>query len=633
MREYFRGLKFVLLIVIVAFIATSVVYFGSDAVGRRGPGDGSVALVNGEEIPVERFRRSYQSYVEFYRQIYKDRLTTEMAERLGIAQQVVNDLVQESLVVQQARREGVTVSDDEVRARIQQVRAFHDAGRFSRERYLTVLRQVRIDPADFETDQRREMVRRKMESLVKDGVKVSPDELQHAYAFRKDRVRAAWASIETAPLMASVTVADGELEPYVKSHQAQLTRPERRKIQYVLVSTRAFAEPVPNAVAEAYYTEHPAEFEKPRRLRASHVLVRVPPVGGSDAENASRAKVEDVIKRARAGEDFAKLAREVSEDTATAPQGGDLGFVGPGEMVPQFEQAVFALKKGELSPAAVRTPFGYHAIKIMDAQEGGRSPYKDVAAKIKEKLLAERSDRAAAAKAEQIRAPLQAAKDFGAEAKGLGMEARAATLARGDGLEGIGRDAGLEEAVFGLASGGVSTPLKTAGGYAVVKVTEIVPAGVPPLPEIRSDVVEAIKRERAAALAMEKAKVLAATATREGDLAAAARKEGFSAGDTGFFSRTETPKERSPLPGGVLVVALQTPVGQVAEPVQAPAGVYVIKVLDRQPADPKGLETEREELAKQVLEQKRAQAWESWIQGLRQSAAIEVSSQGPGAAR
>ena len=480
MREYFRGLKFVLLIVIVAFITTSVVYFGSDAVGRRGPGENSVASVNGEEIPIERFRRSYQSYVEFYRQIYKDRLTTEMAERLGIAQQVVNDLVQESLVVQQARREGVTVSDDEVRARIQQVRAFHDNGQFSRERYLTVLRQVRIDPSAFEGDQRREMVRRKMESLVKDGVKVSPDELQQAYAFRKDRVRAAWASIETAPLMASVTVGDGELEPYVKSHQAQLTRPERRKIQYVLVSTRAFAEPVPDAVAEAYYTEHPAEFEKPRRLRASHVLVRVPPVGGSDAENASKAKVEDVIKRARAGEDFAKLAREISEDTATAPQGGDLGFVGPGEMVPQFEQAVFALKKGELSPAAVRTPFGYHAIKIVDAQEGGRSPYKDVAAKIKEKLLAERSERAAAAKAEQIRAPLQAAKDFGAEAKGLGMDARAATLARGDGLEGIGRDAGLEEAVFGLASGGVSTPLKTAGGYVVVKVAEILPAGALP---------------------------------------------------------------------------------------------------------------------------------------------------------
>jgi peptidyl-prolyl cis-trans isomerase D len=633
MREYFRGLKFVLLIVIVAFVATSVVYFGSDAVGRRGMGDNAVASVNGEEIPVERFRRTYQSYVEFYRQIYKDRMTSDMAEKLGIPQQVINDLVQEALIIQQATREGVTVTDDEVRARIQEIRAFQADGRFARERYLQVLRQVRVDPADFEADQRRDMVRRRMEGLVKDGVKLSPDELQQAYGFRKDRVRAAWASIEIAPLMAGITVADGDLEPYVKSHQAQLTRAERRKIQYVLLSPKAFAEPVPDAVAEAYYTEHPAEFEKPRRLRAAHVLVRVPPVGGSDAENASRAKVEDVIKRARAGEDFAKLAREVSEDTGTAPQGGDLGFVGPGEMVPQFEQAVFALKKGEISPAPVRTPFGYHAIKILEVQEGGRSPYKEVAVKIKDKLLAERSDRAAGAKADQIRAPLQAAKDFGAEAKTLGVEARAATLSRGDGLEGIGRDTGLEETVFALAPGGVSSPLKTAAGYVVVKVAEVLPAGVPPLAEIRNDVIEAIKRERAGALALDKAKALAATAAREGDLAAAARKEGLTAGDTGFFSRAETPKERTPPPGNVLAAALQTPVGQVAEPVRTPAAIYVVKVLERQIADPKGLDAEREELTKQVLEQKRALAWESWVGGLRQSATIEMSGQGPGAAR
>jgi peptidyl-prolyl cis-trans isomerase D len=633
MREYFRGLKFVLLIVIVAFVATSVVYFGSDAVGRRGMGDNAVASVNGEEIPVERFRRTYQSYVEFYRQIYKDRMTSDMAEKLGIPQQVINDLVQEALIIQQATREGVTVTDDEVRARIQEIRAFQADGRFARERYLQVLRQVRVDPADFEADQRRDMVRRRMEGLVKDGVKLSPDELQQAYGFRKDRVRAAWASIEIAPLMAGITVADGDLEPYVKSHQAQLTRAERRKTQYVLLSPKAFAEPVPDAAAEAYYTEHPAEFEKPRRLRAAHVLVRVPPVGGSDAENASRAKVEDVIKRARAGEDFAKLAREVSEDTGTAPQGGDLGFVGPGEMVPQFEQAVFALKKGEISPAPVRTPFGYHAIKILEVQEGGRSPYKEVAVKIKDKLLAERSDRAAGAKADQIRAPLQAAKDFGAEAKTLGVEARAATLSRGDGLEGIGRDTGLEETVFALAPGGVSSPLKTAAGYVVVKVAEVLHAGVPPLAEIRNDVIEAIKRERAGALALDKAKALAATAAREGDLAAAARKEGLTAGDTGFFSRAETPKERTPPPGNVLAAALQTPVGQVAEPVRTPAAIYVVKVLERQIADPKGLDAEREELTKQVLEQKRALAWESWVGGLRQSATIEMSGQGPGAAR
>jgi peptidyl-prolyl cis-trans isomerase D len=632
MREYLGGLKLILLFVILAFVGTSVVYFGADAIGRKRLGDHSVATVNGEDIPVERFRRAYSSYIEFYRQIYKDRLTPEMAERLGISQQVINDLVQDALIGQQARREGVVVTDGELRERIQQVRAFQEDGRFSRDRYLMVLRNVHIDPADFESDQRRDLVRRKMEGLVKDGVKVSPDELLQVYAFRKDRVRAAWASVDTAPLMATVTVADADLEPYLKAHQAQFTRPERRKLQFAVASPKAFAEPVTDAAAEAYYNEHPTEFEKPKRLHAAHVLVRVPPVGGSDAEAKSRAKVEDVIKRAKAGEDFAKLARENSDDTGTAPQGGDLGFVGPGEMVPQFEEALFRLRKGEITPAPVRTPFGYHAIKVLDVQEGGKSPYKEVAAKIKEKLLAERSDRAAAAQAEQGRGPLQAAKDFAAEAKNLGVEARTATITRGDGLEGIGRDPALEEAVFGLGVGGVTSPIKTAGGYVVAKVTEIMPAGVPPLAEIRNEVSEAIKRDKAGELAMTKAKTVAA-AGREGDLAVAAKKEGASTGDTGFFSRAEPPKDKSAPPGTVLVAALQTGVGQVADPIRAGGAVYVVKVFERQPADPKGLETEREELAKQVLEQKRNQVWESWLRGVNQTAKIELSNAGAPAGR
>lgn len=632
MREYLGGLKLILLFVILAFVGTSVVYFGADALGRRGGGEHTVATVNGEDIPVERFRRAYSSYIEFYRQIYKDRLTPEMAERLGISQQVINDLVQDALIGQQARREGVVVTDDELRARIQQVRAFQEDGRFSRDRYLAVLRNVRIDPADFEGDQRRDLLRRKMEGLVKDGVKVSPDELGQAYAFRKDRVRAAWASVETAPLMATVTVADADLEPYLKAHPAQFTRPERRKLQLAIASPKAFAEPVSDANAEAYYNEHPAEFEKPRRLHAAHVLVRVPPVGGSDAEAKSRAKVEDVIKRAQAGEDFAKLARATSEDTGTASQGGDLGFVGPGEMVPQFEDALFRLKKGEITAAPVRTPFGYHAIKVLDVQEGGKLPFKDVAAKIKEKLLTERSDRAAAAKAEQARGPLQGAKDFAAEAKSLGVEARTVTVARGDGLEGIGRDAALEEAVFGLSVGGVTSTMKTPGGYVAAKVTEITPAGVPPLAEIRNEVSEAIKRDKAGELAMAKAKTLAAAAGRE-DLAAAAKKEGAASGDTGFFSRAEPPKEKGGPPGTVLVAALQTPAGQVADPIRAGGAVYVLKTLERQPADPKGLETEREELGKQVLDQKRNQAWESWLRGINQTAKIEMSGMGAPAGR
>ena len=419
MREYARSLKIVLLIVVVVFILTSGVLFywgGGPSGGARA---NTVAVVNGEEIPFERFRRAQANIIASYERMARQRLTPELAERLGLSQQVVNELVTEAVVIQGAAKEGVLVSDDELRSTIQQIREFQEAGRFSREEYLKVLKQLRLDPGEFETEVRRQLVRRKMETLIKQGVKVSDEEVQQAYRQRHERVRAAWAYADVKPVMAAVQVADADVEPYVKAHQPQFSQPERRKLQYVFVSPKKLAVTVSDADAEAYYKEHAAEFEEPKRLRVAHVLVRVPPVGGSDAENAAKAKVEDVIKRAKSGEDFAKLAREISEDKASAVQGGDLGFVGPGELVAPFEQAAFALKKGEIS-APVRTPFGYHAIRVLDVKEGGKTPLKEVAPKIKETLGAQKSEQAAQARADEVRAILLSAKDFPAEAKRLG---------------------------------------------------------------------------------------------------------------------------------------------------------------------------------------------------------------------
>jgi peptidyl-prolyl cis-trans isomerase D len=626
MREYFRSLKFILVIIILAFIGTSVVYFGTNALSSSTNRPNAVATVNGEEIPVERYRRLQSVLVAQYERATKQRMTAELAERLGLNQQVINDLVTDAVVVQGAEREGVRVSNEELRAQIQGMNEFQVDGRFSRDRYLQALQSVRLEPAVFEQEVRRELVRRKMEALIRDGVKVSDAELREAFRSRNERVRAAWASLDVQPLLAGVTVADSDLEPYVKAHQAQFTRPERRRVQYVLVDAKALAQPVPDQDVEAYYKEHGAEFEQPRRVHVAHVLVRVPPSGGSDAENQAKAKVEAVIKRAQAGEDFAKLAREVSEDTANAAQGGDLGFVGAGDLVPQFEQAAFALKQGEVSPAPVRTPFGFHAIKVLDVKEGGASPLKDVAAKIKDKLAAERSDNAARTKAQAVRVALVGAQDFAAEAKTLGFESREATVGRGEPIPGIERDSGIEETLFSLALGGVSAPMRTRDGYVVVKAMEQFPAGVPALADIKPLVIDAIKRERAEVLATERAKALVASLDKGGDFLAAAKAAGFSTGEIPLFSRAEPPKDPGGLPGNVLVAALRTAAGQISEPVRTGGAVYVVKTLERQAPDPQSFDKQRAELEKQLLEQKRGQVWDSWVQSRKATTKIDIAA-------
>jgi peptidyl-prolyl cis-trans isomerase D len=350
------------------------------------------------------------------------------------------------------------------------------------------------------------------------------------------------------------------------------------------------------------------------------VLVSVPHTGGSEAEDAARAKVADVIRRAKAGEDFAKLAGEISEDPGSKSKGGDLGWISKGEMVPAFETAAFAMGRGQISAEPVRSPFGYHAIKVLDVRAASKKPLREVAPQVRDRLAAEAADRAARAKADEIKPTLQAAKDFMAEARRLGLAPIETTMSKMERMPMLGGTDPLEEAAFALATGGVSSPVTTPAGWVVLKSIEAIPAGVPPLAEIRDKVQAALKRQKAEGIALERATKLSGEA-RTHDFVATAKAAGAQTGDTARFSRSK-PAER--LPGDVQLAALQSPTGAVTAPVKSPQGYYVLKVLERVAANMTELATERDKLSREVLAQKQSQAWEAWVTQARSGAKIEL---------
>jgi peptidyl-prolyl cis-trans isomerase D len=619
MRRYRRSLQVSLLLVIAAFVVSSVVVFGS---GTKDPGarlGDAIAVVNGERIPSGRYERAYRAYVNTYAEATRGQFTPQMAEQFGVPQQVVDALVQEALVVQRARAEGLEATDEEVNVQVHAIPAFQENGRFTRKRFDEVLKRAGLTEDAFVTDVRRELTLRKVQGLVRAGVKVSDAELQQAFVARNEEVRAAWALVELAPLVTAASASDAELEAYLKDSPNEFRLPERRRVQYVAFHPKDFPVNVAEADIEKYYTEHTRDWETPRQVKAAHVLISVPQTGGSEAEDKARAKVADVIRRARAGEDFAKLAREVSEDPGSSPNGGDLGWVGRGEMVPQFEEPLFALGKGEISKEPVRTPFGFHAIKVLDIREGGRKTLKEVAPQIRQRLATTAAESAARAKAEELKPALQAAPDFMAEARKLGRQPVETTISRI--VQMPGRPDPLEEAAFSLAVGGVSLPVQTPAGFIVLKTVEALPAAVPPLAEIKDKVATAVKRQKAEATAVERAKKLS-TDARGGDFAAAAKAAGAATGETPRFSRAR-PAER--LPGDAMLAALQTPEGGVTEPVKSQQGYYVLKVLGRIAPDPGALGAEQEKLSRDVLAQKQSQAWEAWVGAARAGAKIETN--------
>ena len=617
MRRYRRVLQVGLLVVIAAFVLTSV-YIGSMS-GGSGNREDAVATVNGEVIPADRYRRAYQSYVNQMTQYSRQPLTPELIEQLRIADNVRDALVAEEIVVQRARAEGLAASDEEINAFVHTMRAFQEDGRFTRRQFERALQRAGFSEKDYVEEVRRQLTYQKAYSVVRTGVKISDPELERAFAMRREEVRAAWALVETTPLIASTPASDEEVAAYLKAHPAEFQLPERRRVQYVTLAPKDFRPAVSEAEVEKYYTEHAREFETPQQVHAAHVLVPVPQTGGSEAEDRARAKIVDVIRRAKAGEDFARLAAQVSEDPGSKSKGGDLGWITKGEMVPDFEAVAFSLGRGQISAEPVRTPFGFHAIKVFETRAASKKPLKDVAAQIRDRLAAEAADRAALAKADEVKPLLQAAPDFMAEAKRLGLTPLETTMSKLERVPMFGGDP-LQDAAFTLAIGGVTSPVKTPAGWVVLKSIEAIPAGVPPLTEIRDKVTLAVKRQKAEAVALERATKLAADA-RTRDLAAVAKAASAQAGETARFSRSK-PAER--LPGDVQLAALQSASGAIAGPLKSPQGYYVLKVLERVAPNIADLATARDKLSREVLAEKQSQAWEAWIGQARSTAKIEM---------
>jgi peptidyl-prolyl cis-trans isomerase D len=619
-----RTSKYFLIVVILTFVA-SLAYFG--ATQDRAPAD-VVATVNGETISPAAYQRAYRQAIEQYRQAFKDRFSDELLKSFRVQEQVLERLVTERLMAQRARAEGLEVTDEELAAEITRISAFHKDGRFDRNQYHLVLRRVELTPQAFEQDMRADLLRRRLQMLVSDGAKVSEAEVRQHWEARRTRVRTAYLTVPVEPLVAAVQVGDADLEAHLKTNPARYARPERRRVMVATLETASVPPPpVTDAEVETAYQARVAEFEQPPRIRASHILVRVPTVGGSAAEDGARAKAEAARERVRGGADFAQVAREVSEDAATAPRGGELGLVARGELVPQFEEVAFGMKPGEVS-GPVRSPLGYHVIKVTELVAGSRKELREVAAGIRTSLAAEAQRRLVEERAQQAQQALLTAADFAAEARARGLRLReAGPLARTDAIEGIGRGREVMDAVFALAPGRVSAPLKVPEGVAIVKLAAVEAAQRPEdvkLADVREQVAQAVRREKGEAAAEAKARQ-AADAWRAGqDPRELATKDALAFSEAPAFSRAEPLADRE-LGGVIGPAALTLPDGTVSAPLRGSKGFYVVKVVGRDGPDPAGFAAARAELERELLTAKRAHLWQAWLTALRTGAAVDIN--------
>ena len=294
-------------------------------------------------------------------------MSEQLLRQLGIEQQILQQLVDEQAMVAEARRQGISVSDVEIRERILAIPAFQENGHFigeARYRQMLQLNNPPMTTAEFEDQMRRAIARRKAAQCGRPpGCRSSDDDVAEEYRRRNEKVKLDVVPITPDAFKSQVTVTDADIAAYFEKQQGHL--PHRREAQDQVrarsTSTRCARQvKVPEADIEAFYKQNLAQYQTPEQVRASHILLKTE--GKNEAE--VKAKADEVLKRAKAGEDFAALAKQYSGGREQQRQGRRSRLLRPrGTMVPEFEQAAFAMKPGEISDL-VKTSFGFHIIKV-----------------------------------------------------------------------------------------------------------------------------------------------------------------------------------------------------------------------------------------------------------------------------
>lgn len=613
------------LIVIFVFI-----FFGFGNPFSDAPQPNSIAVVEGEPIALRDFQRAYDNIKASYRDAYKEQFTPEMLQALNLKQQTVDQLVNSTLMRQEAQRVGFTVDDEELRESIRKISVFQEGDKFDPTRYQRILAAARITVEEFEEGQRNELLRKKLERFVSDAVSATTEEALELYRFNNERVNLAFIKVPATDLLATVTIEKKDSEEYYKTHNESFRQPERIRFAYLAYPASHFESKVQvtQQEEETFYTDHKTDrFTTPAEVRARHILFSYP--GNSSAED--KAKVREtatgVLTRARAGEDFATLATTYSQDTGTAPKGGDLGFFPRGRMVKPFEEAAFNLSAGAISDL-VESPFGLHIIKAEEVHAERERPLDEVRAEIKQELTRERARDLAREQATQDSDKIQNGAKLAEVAQSAGLTiVESPLVSREESLPDLGRQPELTNAAFGLALDQVSEPIQAGEAWYLVSPRERVESKIPDFAQIAEEVEKRLRAEKAEQLAKTKADALLAQAKEKKDLTSIATEAKLEVEESGLFSR-----QGSYIPKIGNLPDLKKEAFRFTAESPFPSQTYlwsgtafVVMLKEKVPANTVEFEKKKEELRIELQNRKQTTVLEDFVNALKKQATITLN--------
>jgi len=577
-RERLSGilLIFILTILIIPFAFVGVSsYFSSDTVN-------SVAVVNDQPITITEFNTSFQNYRRRMQSMLGQNFDAEMFDQPIVRRQHLDTMIDQALLSQASEDAGLTVANERLAQEIRDIPAFQVDGEFNADVYQSRLRGQGLSSQQFENDMRIQLVQNQFPSTlaasaistgwelnnfvrlqeqkrgfgaiivpaqtaeenVDEDVEEAVDEAvedmaeladESAEAADDEAVEEVTEEVaEAADAVAAETVDEADILAWYEAHPDDYNSQEQVTLEYLELdaATMGGSVEVDEELLKSRFEEQQARFITPEARLASHILITVDANAPEAEVETAREKAEALAERARAGEDFAELAIENSQDAGSAPDGGDLGWVEPGDMVQAFEDGLYELSLERPISDPVQSGFGWHVIYLRDIRPAEGMSYTEARDILLNEYQAEADDRRFLEQADRLVDIIyEDPTTLAAAAEELGLEIKeAGPFGRGGG-EGIAANPEVIKAAYSdlvLLQGAASDPIDLGDNHMVViRVKEHFPQALKPLEEVRDDVIAAIVQQRAMEAARAQAEGLLADIQSGADMSVLAEENGL----------------------------------------------------------------------------------------------------------
>jgi len=632
MRESFHHLKWILLAVVAAFIIGFVyVDMGLGGATQQKVNDRTFAArVNGETITYNDYNRSLYYAEENYKRMYGGQFTPELAEAMGLNRQVLDSLVDQRLLLQEAQRLHLQATPEEIRRKILEIPVLNENGHWAGEElYRRYVQAAGYNsPADYEDDLGRQLTVDKMESAIANSVVVSPKAAEAEYRRNSESAKIRYVLYSGRTDAASINLTPAEIKAYYDANASKYTHAEQRELKYLVADTariRMSINPTDQQIREKYEATKDS-YKRAESAHILHILIKVAPTATPAEDAAAKAKAEGLVKQLRAGADFAALAKANSMDPSSSGNGGDMGYIERGQTVEPFDTAAFSIPLNTISDPIRSQEYGYHIIKVLDRKEAGFKPFEEVRLQVGSQVANQLAQDQAKDEISKVSLRIKQKKpstpaELAAYANDRVSSNDTQWFQKGESIPGLGYNQPLATWAFAAKQGDVSDVIGTQRGPAIAYVAGIRPAGVSPFEDIKDKVAADAKNARARELAKQKlADAMKGAANI--DAVAASLK----------LTAQETTVNRQPfvsgIPGDTTALvdsAMSAPVGALQGPVAAGDGAVAFQVLERKKASPVEVAQNRSAFIDSLRQQQARSLRTSLLQRLRKSAKIDVN--------